>query len=284
MIYIPILGALALAGGTIITKVVLREKKVNIKLFQTAAFFAAVLVMIPLLYFFWTFQPQALESKNLGIFFLIILFSMIANLAMFYSMKREKVSELEPAFVLEPLFTILLAILFSFLVSVELYERNLKVIIPALIAGGVLILTHIKKDHIKFNKYFLVAVAGSFFFALELVLSRLILDFYSPMTFYFLRCSSLFILSFIIFKPKFEKLNSKIRWEILAIGALWVAFRVIVYYGYLQLGVIFTTLILMLGPIFIYLFAWKFLKEKLGWKNIIATIVIVGCVLYAMIG
>ena len=284
MIYIPILGALALAGGTIITKVVLREKKVNIKLFQTAAFFAAVLVMIPLLYFFWTFQPQALESKNLGIFFLIILFSMIANLAMFYSMKREKVSELEPAFVLEPLFTILLAILFSFLVSVELYERNLKVIIPALIAGGVLILTHIKKDHIKFNKYFLVAVVGSFFFALELVLSRLILDFYSPMTFYFLRCSSLFILSFIIFKPKFEKLNSKIRWEILAIGALWVAFRVIVYYGYLQLGVIFTTLVLMIGPIFVFLFAWKFLKEKLGWKNILATIVIVGCVLYAMIG
>jgi len=284
MIYIPILGALALAGGTIITKVVLREKKVNIKLFQTAAFFAAVLVMIPLLYFFWTFQPQALESKNLGIFFLIILFSMIANLAMFYSMKREKVSELEPAFVLEPLFTILLAILFSFLISVELYERNLKVIIPALIAGGVLILTHIKKDHIKFNKYFLVAVVGSFFFALELVLSRLILDFYSPMTFYFLRCSSLFILSFIIFKPKFEKLNSKIRWEILAIGALWVAFRVIVYYGYLQLGVIFTTLVLMIGPIFVFLFAWKFLKEKLGWKNILATIVIVGCVLYAMIG
>jgi len=284
MIYIPILGALALVGGTIITKVVLREKKVNIKLFQTAAFFAAVLVMIPLLYFFWTFQPQALESKNLGIFFLIILFSMIANLAMFYSMKREKVSELEPAFVLEPLFTILLAILFSFLVSVELYERNLKVIIPALIAGGVLILTHIKKDHIKFNKYFLVAVVGSFFFALELVLSRLILDFYSPMTFYFLRCSSLFILSFIIFKPKFEKLNSKIRWEILAIGALWVAFRVIVYYGYLQLGVIFTTLVLMIGPIFVFLFAWKFLKEKLGWKNILATIVIVGCVLYAMIG
>jgi len=60
-------------------------------------------------------------------------------------MKGEKVNNLEPAKILEPLFIILLAIVFSYLVSETMFERNLKIIIPALIAGTVIILSHIKK-------------------------------------------------------------------------------------------------------------------------------------------
>jgi len=41
---------------------------------------------------------------------------------------------------------------------------------------------------------------------------------------------------------------------------------------------------IMLGPIFVYLFAWKFLKEKINWKNIVTAFVIIGCVLYAILG
>jgi len=37
----------------------------------------------------------------------------------------------------------------------------------------------------------------------------------------------------------------------------------------------------MLGPVFIYLFAWKFLKEKLNWKNLVAAIIILFSILYA---
>jgi drug/metabolite transporter (DMT)-like permease len=103
-------------------------------------------------------------------------------------------------------------------------------------------------------------------------------------SFYFLRCSVLFLLSFIIFKPKLEKLDTKIRWEMLGLGVLWVAYRVIVYYGYINFGVVFTTLMLMLGPIFVFLFAWKFLKEKLDWRNILASVVIIGSVLYVVVG
>jgi len=282
MIYFPILGALALASGTILEKIVLRKRKISIKLYQTAEFLAIVLAMLPFIYFFWKMDSQAFELKNILIFSLVILFSIIANLFTFYSMKWEKVTNLEPAKILEPLFVILFAIVFSFF-AVELYERNLKIIIPALIAGSALIFSHIYKHHLKFNKYFIAAIIGSFFFALELVLSRLILDFYSPITFYFLRCSSILLISFILFRPKFKNIKTKVRWEIIVIGIIWFIYRIIIYYGYLNFGVIFTTLIIMLGPIFIYLFAWKFLKEKLNWKNIIAALVIIACILYAIL-
>ncbi|MBD3247341.1 EamA family transporter [Candidatus Pacearchaeota archaeon] len=57
----------------------------------------------------------------------------------------------------------------------------------------------------------------------------------------------------------------------------------IVYYGYLTLGVVFTTLIIMLGPVFVYIFAKIILKEKLQKRNIIAAAVIVVCVIYAIL-
>ncbi len=284
MIYYPIIGALALATGTIIEKTILIKRKVNIKLYQTAGFLAIVLAMLPFIYFFWKMTPEAFELKNLLIFSLVIVFSIAANLFAFYSLKWEKVTNLTPARILEPLFIILLAIGFSYIFGEQLYERNLKIIVPAIIAGVAIALPHIKRNHLILNKYFIAAIIGSFFFALELVISRLILDFYSPISFYFLRCSAIFLISFALFRPKFSNLNTKVRFEILLIGIIWFVYRVVVYYGYLNLGVIFTTLMIMLGPIFVYLFAWKFLEEKLNWKNIISALVIVGCVLYGILG
>ena len=280
MIEIPILGALALATGTILQKLMLKKKKINIKLYHVLEFLAIVIVMLPFIYFFWKLDAEALQLKNILIFGAVILFSIIANLFTYYSMKWEKVSNLEPAKILEPLFVILLAILFSLFFE-NLYERNLKIIIPAIIAAGALVVTHIQKHHLAFNKYFIAAILGSFFFALELVLSRLILDFYSPMTFYFMRAAAVLLFAFLIFRPSFKKVDKQTKVYVFLTGLVWVIYRVIIYYGYLNIGVIFTTLIIMLGPIFIYLFASIFLKEKIKLKNIIAAMIIVACILYA---
>lgn len=281
--YLPIFGAVAMASGTILEKIVLRKKKIDVKLYQVAGFLAIVLVMVPFIYFFWKLDPLAWELKNIFIFTLVVFFSIIANLLVFYSLKWEKLSNLEPARILEPLFVILLAVIFSFFVS-NLYERNLNVIIPALIAALALIFSHIKRDHLRFNKYFIAATIGSFFFAAELVISRLILDLYSPLSFYFLRSSAILLFSFLLFRPSLKKIDTKARWQILAAGAFFVFYRVIVYYGYINIGVIFTTLMIMLGPIFIYLFAKIFLKEKLEWRNVVAGIIIAVSVIYAIIG
>lgn len=283
MIYIPFIGALAYAVSTIMEKTILKIKKISIKNYLIVTFLGVVIVMLPFIYLFWGIKPQAFEFRNIIIFLVVIIFSIIANLFYLYSLKGEKVTKTEPARILEPLFVIILAIIFSFLINPDLYERKLNVIIPALIAGVALVFSHIKKDHIQFNKYFTAAVLGSFFFALELIITRLILDFYSPMTFYFLRASSILLISLLIFKPKFIDIKTPIKLKILLISFFWVIYRVIIYYGYLKLGIVFTTLVIMVAPIFIYIFARIFLKEKLSWRNIVASIIIAGCVVYAVL-
>ena len=127
MYYIPIIGALALASLTILEKVVLRKRGINIKLFQTATFLSAVLVMIPFLFVFWKFEPPALEIKHLLVFVGVVISSLLANYLMFFALKWEKVSNLDLALILEPLFAVLLAVLFSFF-YLDLFERNLQII------------------------------------------------------------------------------------------------------------------------------------------------------------
>ncbi len=280
MIYFPIIAALALAGGTVLEKHILKRKEVDIKKYQTLEFLAIVLIMLPMLYFFWKLDPQALQLKNILIFIAVIICSIAANLFTFYSMKGDKVSNLEPAKMLEPLFTILLAVIFSLFFQ-GAYESNPKVLIASLIAGLVLILTHVKKEHLKFNKYFTAAIIGSFLFALEVVISNLILEFYSPVTFYFLRCLGVFVLSLILFKTKLSGVDKKLKIDLVMVGIIWVLYRVVAYYGYLKIGIVSTTLILMLGAVLTYIFAKLFLKEKINKRNIIASIVILACILYA---
>jgi drug/metabolite transporter (DMT)-like permease len=238
--------------------------------------------MLPILFFFWRIDSQAFYLKNILILILVVVFSIIANILIFYSIKWEKITNLEPARVLEPLFVIILAIIFSLFFE-GLYEKNLKVIIPGLISALALIFSHIKKHHLDFNRYFIAAILGSFFFALELIISRLILDFYSPVSFYFFRSASVLILSFLIFRPSLKVMDLKTKWIVLATGAIWVIYRVVIYYGYLKLGVIFTTLLLMLGSVFIYAFAHFFLKEKMSWKNFLASMIIVASIVYVIV-
>src|SRR3972149_4724579 len=93
--YFPVLGAIALAVGTILERIVLKIRKINVKEYQTASFLAIVVSMLPFIYFFWRLDSPALEAKNILVFTLVILFSIIANLLVFYSLKWEKVGRSE---------------------------------------------------------------------------------------------------------------------------------------------------------------------------------------------
>jgi drug/metabolite transporter (DMT)-like permease len=283
MFYIPIVGSVLEGAGTILEKKIIIKHKINYKNLTVYGFLALVLVMIPLMFFFWEIKPEAYSIKNLLIFMLVILFSTLANLLIFYSLKRENVTELEPIRLMQPLFTVLLAFILSFFFISYSTERRYSILILALIASIALIASHIRKHHLVLNKYLLAALLGSFFFAVELVISKSILSYYSSLTFYFLRCLSIFLITAFIFHPSINSIKNKTKLLILLSGAIWVAYRWILYYGYLALGIVFTTTLFILGPVFIFLFARIFLKEKIKLRHVIASIIIIICVIVAII-
>lgn len=283
MIYIPIIGAILEGAGMTIEKKILRKHNIDYKNYTVYGFLALVITMLPLVYFLWSIKPEAYDLKNILIFLTVIFFSLMANLLIFYSLKREELTEIEPIRLMQPLFTILLAFIFSFFFASYSSEKNFIILGLALIASVSLIASHIKKQHLSYNKHMIAALLGSFFFAVELVISRAILPYYSSLTFYFLRCLFIFLITAVIFQPNITSIQTKTKILILITGAIWVAYRLILYYGYLRYGVIFTTILFILAPVFIFLFARIFLKEKLSWKNIVSSIIIVACVVAVII-
>jgi len=279
-------GAFLEAAGTIIEKKILRKHNVDSKSYTVLEFIAILAAAIPVFLilsvffpqiFAWKITPEAFQLKNLLIFLAIIVSALFANLLTFYALKWEKVTELEPIRLLQPLFVILFAfILYS-------AERNtpMNILAAALIASLALIFSHIKKHHLQFNKYALAAIFGSILFALDLALSNFLLPFYSPLSLYFTRSLVVLIICFTFIKVNF-KAQKRQTWLYLAVvGFIWVIYRAILYYSYTVKGVIFTTLLFMLTPVFIYIMSYLYLHEKPNWRNILASIVILACILYA---
>lgn len=282
MFYIPILGAILDGAGTILDKTIVMKHRINYKNYTVYGFLALVLVMLPLTFFIWEIKPGAYSVFNLLIFMSVVLFSILANLLTFYSLKRKEITELEPIRLMQPLFIVLLAFIFSFFFEIYSSERKYSILILALIASTALILSHIKKHHLNFNKYILAALIGSFFFAMELVISKTILQYYSSLTFYFLRCLLIFLISAFIFHPSIKSLENKTKILMFLSGITWVTYRLVLYYGYSTLGIVFTTMLFILGPIFIYLFARIFLKEKITLRHIISSVIIIICIITAI--
>ena len=202
---------------------------------------------------------------------------------MFYSLKKEDLTEIEPIKLTTPLFSILLAFIFSFFFGIYAGERNYEILILSLIASLALVISHIEKDKIYFNKYDIAAFVGSFLFAFELVLSRAILPYYNILTFYFIRSLWIFLIVFIFIHKKISPIPAKTKFLIAITALIAVLYRVVLYYGYLNLGIIFTTTIFILAPVLIFIFAFVFLKEKITIKQIISSIIIVACVVSAIL-
>jgi drug/metabolite transporter (DMT)-like permease len=274
LIPLAITGSLSEAFGMMTGKKILRWHKANVEDWISYSFLAIVLVSVPLVLFFWKIVPEAWGAFGLLMLGIIVFVSIIANLFNSYSMKKENLSELEPMKLFQPLFVILFALL---IYPVE-RESSIWIITLAIIASLALIISHVEKEHLKINKYMIFMLLASILFGLELALSKMILPFYNPITFYFVRSLLIFLLTLPFFAKNLGKITKSTAKLYFLSGAAWVLFRGLVYYGYIEFGVVFTTLIFMLTPIFLYTFSKIFLKEKLSVKNIIASIVIVGCV------
>ena len=282
MFYIPILGAFLETGGAILYKKLANKHKIGYKDFMVYGFGVIVAISLPLLYFFWRIDPLAGRNMNIALLAMIVVFSMFANYFTFYAFKHKDLSKIMSIRLTLPLFTILIAFLLSFFFEVYANERNYYVLLFAFIASLTLFFSNIKKAHFHFDKYSWAMLFGSFFFALELTLSKPLVHLYHPITLYFIRSLFIFVISFALFRDDLSKLKRSGKGLFLVAAFFWVGYRAVLYYAYGVFGVIFTTTVFILSPVLIYLASWMFLKEKVTKRQVISSVVIIACVLGAI--
>lgn len=209
------------------------------------------------------------------IFLLMIATAIVWNIFYYKGAQEEKVHEFELIVMFQPLLTILLAAMF-----IE-KNTNVHMLIAALVASVALIISHIRKKHFELSVAGWGLILAVVFMSIEIILQKIMLNVLSPVALYFIRTGIVFIFFMLFYRPQIRQVAGTNALLIVATSALGVVQMVTKFYGFESYGVIYTSLILILSPILVYIISTIALHERLKTRTIISGLVILGSIIYA---
>ena len=159
-------------------------------------------------------------------------------------------------------------------------EREWGVFIPGIIATFALLATRFRKHHIKIGQTAWRTIVAMLLMSFESILIKELLGVFSPVTLYFARTLVIAIIFFILYRPKLLSMPRNAFALTILSAVFGVVQMVLKFYGFQSLGVIETTMILILGPFLVYLASAFFFRERLFKRDVFAATVVVMCILY----
>ncbi len=271
----PIIASVAKASGIMVDKYLLSSKGMKISKFVVWLFLFLAIFTFPVLVFDSQILKEALELRQLALFGLMVILAATWNVLYYNSIKKETVQEFEPILMLSPLVVILITPIFF------PQEVSQNIFYIAIIAGISLVLSHLEENHFKISRDSLGLLVSVIVMSLEVMVIRELLYFYSPATLYFFRCLILLIIYLFIYRRELAEKNRVSYLSISITGLLGVAQMLASFYGYQSAGLIFTTLVLIIAPVLVYLYCFIILKEKIKPKKLVGGVIILACVIVA---
>lgn len=273
----PFIATITQAGGIILDKIILTRRRIAFHVYVPLTFLFLFLVTAICYPFLGTISPEFFELKNLILFLIMLIAAIIWNIFFYKGIESEKVQEFELILMFQPLLTIFLASIFL------KGENSIHTEIAAFIASIALIISQIKKHHLELSRGASNMIIAVIFMSIELIVIRLLLDVMSPVALYAIRTGIIAILFFLYYKPRIFQV-AKMNHLLIFINAIIASIQMITkFYGFETLGVVYTSMILIMAPLLIYLGSIYFLHEKLKLRTVISAIVILGCIVYATV-
>lgn len=277
----PILAAILQASSFTLDKVILSFRRVGYKTYVGVSFplvFAVTLVV------FLIFRPPLsleLFSGNIGWFILLSIILSIANNLFFYrALDDDNLGEIQTL----DLLRVVPVIIVSGIIFTD--ERNLFIIIPALVASLAIIWSHWEHHHFKIAKKTLPFLLWALAMApIGAALSKVILTTWNPISLELVRSGAMALILGALFYKQIERVTSKVFYYLVATNILTSIAWIMFYFSYQRLGIIYTVLIFSVQPLLVYFASVFLLKEKVQPKKAIAfAIVLISIVSAQIIG
>ena len=276
--FTAILAAIFGAGGDITNKHLLGRLKLPHKEYLPFIFAFLTIVSLLVVRINFFFSPQALSFWNIILLIIMIAVAAVWNVMTAKSLETEPLHEYESIILMLPLVTVILAAIFL------PTERNIHIFIAAIIASGALMFVRYRREHFEVTKTARQTFFAVVLIAIESVIITHLLRYYSPALLYLIRVSVITIIYFIKFKPDFRALQAKPIVKGLALDAVFgTGVMVLKYYAFRSLGLMETTIILLLTPLLTYTASYYyFVERRLFKRDLICAVVVVGCIIYAL--
>lgn len=271
----------AIFGGSadVVNKILLSKMKMALKDYLPIVFIILAVISLFLVPMNFHFDPQAFSLKMILILIIMIISAGIWNVLLTKSMQTEPLHEYEVIILTSPFVVVLLAAIF--LPS----ERNLVTFIAGIISSLVLVLTRFRRHHFVVSKTAKQTMLAVLLIGVEAVCLKMLLNFYSPSLLYFIRVLILAITFSVIYKPDFSVLKKFETAKLLILASLMgTGVMVLKYYAIQNIGLILTTIILLIAPLITYIASYFYFKEKKDFgRDAICAIVISICIIASLI-
>lgn len=273
-----IIASIGYAGGVVIDKIILSVYLVPVRRFIPWLFiWLAVITVFAVYIFGGHYNPLMIEPKYLYLFALMLAVAFTWNIFYYQGIQREEVHEFELIMLFSPLATIILAEIF--LPS----ERSIPTFIAGSIASLALLASRVEKKHLRLSPYWKQLFVATILIAVESIIIKNLLAVYDPTVLYLARTAFLAIAFLIVYRPKLLQISKNAFALTIATAFFGVVQMVLKFYGFASVGVVETTLILILGPVLVYFLSNFFFKEKLQKKTAISAVIVIACVLYVVL-
>lgn len=270
-----VIASLGYAGGVMADKLVLSKYRIPVMRFIPLLFIWLAIITAVLIPRLGRIKMSAFSDwRYVGLLLAMILVATIWNILYYKGIQQENLHEFELIMLLSPLATVVLA---TILLPAE---RNAGIFIPALIASVVLIATRFRKHHATLGKAAWRTIAAMLLLSFESILIKELLAVFSPVSLYFIRTAMLALVFVLLYRPKIFAMPKRAFVLVILSAAFGVIQMVLKFYGLRSLGVVETTMILILGPFLVYLLSAVIFKESIYKRDLFATAVVAACILY----
>lgn len=277
----PIIAALAhatdvLVGRFIMTRQRLGHRQFTIVMFLGLYFWSSLSTL-----FIGGIASGAFTGRYIGELILVTLIASIYNMLYYQGVEKESVEKFEPILTFMSLGAILAA------AFVYPDERNPVALPAAIIAALAVAFPYIRQSN-SWDKYQWRLVGYVFLAAVEAVLLKDLLTVYQPASLYAVRTGLILVVLYSFYTlvrpiPLVVISKNHIK-EVVFLSIAPTIYFISMLYAIQALGIVLSTLIFLIYPLFVYTGAKLFLKEKLHLKNLVSGAVVLACVVVAIAG
>ncbi len=275
----PVGAAILQAGSFIVDKITLSVKRMNYKKYAAISFpLIFFFTLIIFLYFRPPLRVDLLQGKYLLLLLLTIIVMIITNILFYRALKTDLLSEMEP---LSLLSNIPLILFTSFFFA---DERNILIIIMAIITVVAVVWSHWERHHLSIAKKTWPYLIWSLLIApFTGIISKILLEQWNPISLGLVRDGILALVFIFLFAKDIKYLPRKAIPLLLLTNLLTTIAWILYFFSYQTNGIISTVLIFSLQPLLVYFASVIFLKEKFHKKKFIAFLIILGAITAAQV-
>ncbi|MEK9156201.1 MAG: DMT family transporter [Patescibacteria group bacterium] len=268
-------ASIGYAGAVVTDKVILSKNRVPVMRFIPLLFILLAVITALLLPLFGSIDWAGfLSIKYLAFFTLMIVAAVTWNVFYYQGIQKENLTEFELIMLFSPLATVMLASIFL------PAERDWSTLGAGVLASVALIGSRFRRHHWEVSRAAKRTILAMILMSFESILIKEVLAVMSPVMLYFIRTTVIAIVFLVLYRPKLSALSPTAYGLIIITAIFSTAMMVLKFYGFRDLGVVETTTVLLLGPLFVYLFCYLYFKERLYKRDLLAVAVIVLSILY----